>query len=256
MTASSGTLGMLKSRARTVLATEGYAALLWRGVRFPAWLLAKYVVIERLYLYRIDLAELPPSPEPPGLDAFATHFLCSNEDADRVVAHGYEDVRERLLGSSRHLRGGAIAFCVYSGTKLAHVGWLGLSKEAKECFDDVPYAIDFARGEGCTGGVFTISECRGKGLQQYSYSRRLAYLRAHGCVISRSDVRVGNVPSQRAMSRTVASTRVRALHLRLFGWHCLRQGASEEVIPLASGPGVDSASEVQGLAPAAAMKEE
>ena len=104
MTASLGTLGMLASRARTILAAEGRAALLWRGARFSARLLAKYVVIERLYLYRIDLAELPPSPVPPRLNAFNAHFLCSNEEVDRVVAQGYEDVRERLLGSSRHLR--------------------------------------------------------------------------------------------------------------------------------------------------------
>ncbi|MBE9505775.1 MAG: hypothetical protein IMY84_03085 [Chloroflexi bacterium] len=233
MNAPPDTLRMLASRARTILAAEGPAALLWRGARFSVRLLAKYVVIERLYLYRIDLAELPPSPDPPRLDAFTTHFLCSNEDADRVVAQGCEDVRERLLGSSRYLRRGAVAFCGYSGTKLVHVGWLGLSKEAKECFDDVPYAIDFARGDGCTGGVFTSSEFRGRGLMRYSYSRRLAYLKAHGCVTSRSVMRVGNEPPQRAASRTVASTRVRALHLRLFGWHCLRQASSEEVVPLA-----------------------
>lgn len=232
MNAPPGTLGMLASRARTILAEEGPAALLWRGVHFSARLLAKRVLIERLYLYRIDLTELPPLPAPPRLDAFSTHFLCSNEDADRIVTQGYEDLRERLLGSSRCLRRGAVVFCVYSGTRLAHVGWLGLSKEAKECFDDVPYAIDFARGEGCTGGVFTFSEFRGRGLMQYSYSRRLAYLRAHGCATSHSVVRVGNVSSQRAMWQAVASTRVRALHLRLFGWHCLRQASSEEVVPL------------------------
>jgi GNAT superfamily N-acetyltransferase len=225
---------MLTSRARTILAAEGPTALLRRGARFVARLL---VVVERVYLYRIDLTELPPSPDSPWLDTFTTNFLCSNEDADRLVAQGYEDVRGWVLWSSRPLRRGAVAFCVYSGTRLAHVGWLGLSKEAKECFDDVPYAIDFARGEGWTGGVFTSSAFRGMGLMRHSYSRRLAYLRAHGCVMSRAMVRVGNVPSQRAISRTVASTRVRVLHLRLFGWHWLRQGPSEEAVPLASARG-------------------
>ncbi len=125
----------------------------------------------------------------------------SSEDADLVAAEGFEDFRETFVFAPRCLEMGAVAFCVYVGKKLAHVGWLAVDARGKNVVDRLPFHVSFDEGQACTGGTHTIPRFRGKGLMPYGYYERFEYLRSRGFTSSRNSVDVDNVASHKAHAR-------------------------------------------------------
>jgi GNAT superfamily N-acetyltransferase len=121
---------------------------------------------------------------------------------------------------------------------LANVGWVGLTRRAKECFDRIPYSVDFEHGEAFTGGVFTIPGYRGKGLMFHCLGERLKYLQERGYRVNRDASLTGNVASLRVTERFAGKPRARGFYVRVFRWSYWREKPLERdcLRPSESGP--------------------
>jgi len=188
-------LSFRAARALAVLREEGLAPLVRRSLAFAV---SGFAVDWTLYLYEHSLVERDRSRCLPRLDAWELRVLHSNAEADAVAAEGFEDFRRAVRHSRRRLDAGAVAFCVYGGAELAHVGWLAVDQRGKDAFDRIPYRVAFASGQGCTGGTYTVPKFRGRRLMAYGYYERLEYLRTRGFTSSRNVVGVMNVASHKA----------------------------------------------------------
>jgi len=214
-----------------VVRDEGWIALFVRAARFSRYLLGRTFRVERVYVCRFDLAGLESWPRPTVPRGVEVWVVASNDDAEVLARQGFEDVRELILRAERSLDAGCVALCIYHGRRLAHVGWVACSARAKERIDDVPYAVDFAHGEACTGGVFTFSEYRGRGLMPYSFRLRLEYLARTGRLASLAVVDRANTASLRAMSRVGPFVRRSVFHVKLPGVNYVRDdGPVEQVL--------------------------
>jgi hypothetical protein len=189
------------ARSRALLREEGLLSLLRHAVAFAGELSKRLYRRREVFLYHHHLIERDGSAFRPRLDEFELHIVESDVKANELAAAGYEDFRQLFLLSGRNLSRGAVAFCVYVGQRLAHIGWVSMSDTSKQCVDPYPFHVAFDRGEACTGGTYTVPEYRGKGLMAYGYYERFEYLRKLGYTSSRNSVERGNVSSQRAHAK-------------------------------------------------------
>ena len=188
-------------QALVLLKKEGPIALFKRAVAFFAYVCRRAVLWRTVYLYEHALVPRDRNAFLPRLGSWEMRILHSNEEADSVVAEGFEDVREAFVFAHRSLETGAVAFCVYAGRELAHVGWLAVDARGKRAVDGMPFEVAFESGQACTGGTYTIPKYRGKGLMPYGYYERFEYLRSRGFTTSRNSVEVSNVSSQKAHAK-------------------------------------------------------
>ncbi len=212
---------MLKTafiRAMNIVRAEGPLSLLRHAVGFGAILLRPFYRKLDVYLYRHRLVERDGSAYLPRLDSYELRVVESNEQAEQLVAEGFEDFRELFLFSRRNLEHGAVAFCVYVDKRLAHIGWVALDEKAKPHVDAVPFRVAFDKGEACTGSSHTFPRYRGKGLMIYGYYLRLEYLRVKGFTDSRNSVEVHNVSSHRAHAKFSPEITGVGRHRRILGW--------------------------------------
>ena len=127
-------------------------------------------------------------------------FVMDNATADQI-AREREDFRVYSRNAEKALHGGAVAFCVYAGPQVAHVGWIATSAKSRRVLDRLGYDIRFDEGEAWTGAAYTSKRWRGQGLLVYSCQRRFEYLKACGIEFSRAAVEMSNIPSHRATMR-------------------------------------------------------
>jgi RimJ/RimL family protein N-acetyltransferase len=154
----------------------------------------------------------------PRISDFISRVVSNNEEADQLAVEMGCDFR-RSSGNARHaLDRGAVAFCVFVDSEIAHIGWVAMNKEAKNAFDPAPYYVDFANGEACTGGTFTVQKHRGKGLMAYAYCKRFEYLRDKGITTSRNAVAVDNVISLKVHAKFGPEIYARARYIRILRW--------------------------------------
>ncbi|MFC2008821.1 hypothetical protein ACFLUT_02065 [Chloroflexota bacterium] len=186
------------ARASSILHDEGPLSLARRTLSFAAFQGRRLYWRRDCYLYLHHLVERDPAQYLPRLDSYEFRVLESEAQAERLVAEGFEDFRQRFLTSSRNLSLGAVAFCVFVDRKLAHIGWVATDDRGKPYVDPLPFDVAFGDGEACTGGTYTMPEYRGKGLMAYGYYERFEYLRNLGYSSSRNSVERNNVSSQRA----------------------------------------------------------
>jgi len=194
-------LAALASRALSILRTEGVGALLRHTLGFVDFLFRHVYRRQEVYLYEHSIVPRPRDEFLPQLDSYDLRVVHSNEEADRLVAEGREDLRAVFVLSRGPLKKGAIAFCVYAGSELVHIGWAALDEESRRCIDGLPYRVAFGERQACTGGTHTVPKYRGRGLMAYGYYERFEYLRERGYVSSRNAVTVTNVASQKAHAR-------------------------------------------------------
>ena len=202
-------------RAKDIFQTEGLAPLLRRGFNFVRGWFFGY---GHYYLYKHTIEERNESDFMPRIDDFSVNIICSNKEADELAEATGFDFRRRFVKDKNRLDKGAIAFCVFVGKELAHIGWVALSEEAKKTIDPLPYKVDFANNEACTGGTLTIPEYRGKGLMVYGYYRRFQFLKEKGVVASRNAVSTSNIASQRAHAKFEPKIYAEARYLKLLWW--------------------------------------
>ena len=208
------------SKIKQVLQTEGLIPLLRRG--FP-FLLRYFLQYGTFYLYKHTLKERIEADFMPRIQDFTLKVVSTNKQADQMSANGFEDFRQQFINARRGLDKGAIAFCVYVGSELAHIGWAAMSEEAKNTFDGLPYHVDFSDKEACTGGTVTIPKYRGKGLMTYGYFKRFQFLRQKGIVATRNAVNTNNIASHRAMAKFSPDMYARARYLKVLWWKSWRE---------------------------------
>ena len=213
----------LLGRALRLARREGPLAL-------PVAVVRRYVVDSRTYfLFEYDLwseacMRLPPLP-----DEFAGCFVADNETADQL-SEDHRDFRDHEPKARNALDSGAVAFCLYHGEDVAHVGWLTTSQKARRLFDSLGFEIRFDQGECWAGAVFTVPRFRNRGLLTYSALSRFAYLRDAGYGICRSAVETDNGASNSVQMRFDPRIYAVGHMFKLFGWRRWRErppGAGE-----------------------------
>ena len=210
-------LTTLSRRAKQIYQTEGLRSLIRRGFAFLA-----YCLFERqtYYLYA-DRTEgflsLHEADFKPSIDGFILKVVSSNEEADELEAEGFQ-FRSHVQNSQQRLDKGAVAFCIFVGSELAHIAWAALSKEAQSSIGEPPYKVDFSNREGCTGDIWTNSEYRRMGLSSYVYTRRLRFMLNNGIVTNRTVANKRNVISQQYSAKVDSNMCGEGRYLRVLWW--------------------------------------
>jgi len=208
-----GSFASLYYRSRQDISNNGFLYYLFRILRVIVFDIIHFFFVYRTwYVYEHDLHKMlnkreeyfiPPVPN-------LTHKVIKNVDEARVIARQGYDLLDRGDKVADKLLHGAIAFCVFYGTKLMHIGWLCMTEEARNSVELVPYRIDFSRMASIEGSK-TMPEFRSKitsknpksykGLMAYTYFKRAQYLIKRDIFIARFVVLEENTPSQKIMER-------------------------------------------------------
>jgi RimJ/RimL family protein N-acetyltransferase len=211
------------SRAQEILRTEGLTALFGKTPRYLLWKLGRlgrYLFEYRVcYLYEHTMKERNEADYLPRLPDFTLKIISTNEEADEVARDGFQDIRRMWKRAGHALDHGGVAFCVFVGPELAHIGWVATNKKAKDTFDTLPYRVDFASAQACTGGTWTRPKYRGNGLMNYICFKRFQYLRASGIKTSRNAVETDNTASQKSHARFGPRVLAEARYLRVIRWY-------------------------------------
>ena len=217
----------LFARAGHKLKTEGAAALLKTAAAFFDGRLKRlsrslfgYSVV---YLYEHTMKARSEADFLPSMQDYLYKIVSNNQQADELAQNGFQDFRRIWQAARRGLDTGGIAFCVFSGRELAHIGWVATSGEAKDTFDPLPYHVDFSSNEACTGGTWTSPKYRSQGLMKYIYFKRFQFLRENGIKISRNAVDIGNVTSHKVHAKFGPRIYARARYLKLGKWYLKKE---------------------------------
>lgn len=216
-------LSMLMRRSVALLRSDGMAELLRHGLAFLGFLVGRLFFARTVYLYKHEIQLRERARFLPRLDSWELRIIHSNAEADQVAAEGLQDLRDVFVFSHRSLDKGAIAFCVYVGGELAHVGWVAVDAAGKNSVDKIPFRVAFAAKEACTGGTYTIPKFRGKGLMGYGYYERLEYLREKGFVVSRNSVTISNIASQKVHAKFNPVIYGKARYRKVLRWESWRE---------------------------------
>ena len=208
---------MVLRHAWTLLREEGLPGLAGGLSRFAVELRRCVLQGETYYLYEtlIDEAALVAAVAPS--EEVVLHVIETREDVSMLVAEGYEDVMSTVPLFERRLDSGAVAACAFVGKEFASIDWMAFSVTAKLSFDQRPYKVDFAKGEVCTGGAFTVRRFRRRGIAACRFSRQVQYMHERGCTVYRTAIRDDNTPSKRPVERYGGQVR-RIGHWRRLLW--------------------------------------
>ncbi len=222
-------VSVLFARAKHILETEGLVSLVKRSLIYVVSRVFRYYSV---YLYEHSMAERNEEQFIPEINNLTFKIISTNEQADELVKDGFEDIRwpPVIVDVRKCLDNGAIAFCFFVDKELAHIGWVGLSKEAKNCFDAVPYHVYFSHNQACTGGTVTIPKYRANGLMQYGYYKRLQFLQERAYSTSRNAVDRNNTAAQKAHAKFAPKIYAKAYYLRIF---CLKLWKESPITPRA-----------------------
>ena len=138
-------------------------------------------------------------------------------EADELEAEGLEFLSQ-AVNARESLDKGAIAFCIFVGPELAHIGWVAMTEEARRGVDALPYRVDFRNGQACTGGTVTTPKYRGKGLMTYGYWRRFQYIGEKGVRTSRNAVDTSNIASNKVHAKFNPRIYAQARYVRILWW--------------------------------------
>jgi hypothetical protein len=204
----------LLKRAKEIFQTEGLLPLLRRGSVFLAGYFFRY---DNYYLYEHTIKARNEADFLPKTRDFTFKIVTTTRQADELAAAGI-DFGTHHPNERRGLEKGAVAFCFFIDGELAHLGQVAINEEAKNCFDLLPYRVDFAHKQACTGGTWTHPKYRGRGLMVYGYFKRFEFLREQGMKSSRNGLEAGNIASQKAHAKFGPKVYARARYLKVFGW--------------------------------------
>jgi len=213
-------------RAREIFQTEGLLPVARRGLVFLVELVFCY---RRYYLYEYTIKERKEADFLPKIRGFTFELVTTNQQAAALVASGL-DFGSHPPNQRQGLKKGVVAFCFFIDGQLAHIGYIGMSQEAKDSFDSLPYRVDFAHKQACTGGTWTNPGHRGKGFMVYGYFKRLEFLRERGFNSSRNAVAISNIASQKAHSKFQPRLCARARYLKILGRRYWRETPVKELL--------------------------
>jgi hypothetical protein len=208
----------LFTAAIRIFQTEGLLPLLSRGSTF---LLSYFFKWRAYYLYEIDVSKaLKQNKEAdllPKVQNFTLKIVYTSEQADGLVRGGF-DFQDQATTIRKRLSKGAIAFCIFVGHELANIGWITLTQQAKDSITELPYKVDFANNEACTGSAVTAPKYRNKGLMRYNYYKRLEFLKENGVIKDRAAVSKSNIASQMGVAKISDNIYAEARFLKLLWW--------------------------------------
>ena len=207
-------IGVIWRRANDILRKEGLKEFLVLGSDFLAARLFKY---EEYYLYEHTMKPKDEKAFLPATKNFTLRLIRTSEEADELAKTVGFDFRRRLIKGRERLDSGCIAFVVLVDGKLAHIGWVAIDEKGKKALDPLPYKIDFANRQACTGGTYTFPEFRDKKLMAYGYYERFEYLRKNGFTTSRNVVEANNIASQKTHAKFGPTVRGKAGLLIVLG---------------------------------------
>jgi len=207
----------LLGRAKQILQSEGLISLVRRVFPFVVKCFFRH---ETYYLYEHtprNIRNLDKADFMPKIDNFTFKIVSTNREADELEAEGLE-FRSQVINAGERQDKGAIAFCIFVGPELAHIGWVAMTEEAKRSMGEPPYKVDFSNGEVCTGGTVTTPKYRGKGLMTYGYWKRFEYVGAKGVRISRNAVITSNIASNKVHAKFNPRIYAQARYLKVLWW--------------------------------------
>ena len=207
-------LAQLFGRVKHILRTEGLLSLLRQGFAFLAGCIFRY---ETYYLVERRLEEMNGGGFVPEIEDLAFRIVSTNQEADELVAEGFEFRYSDGIRRER-LDKGAVALCIFVGRELAHIGWLAMSEEAQRSISDIPLQVDFSNSEAFSGGVWTNPKYRGRGLHPYGVSKRIQFLNGRGIIVSRRLVAKNNTSAQRVSVKIGRTIYAESRHLKLLWW--------------------------------------
>lgn len=208
-----GRMGFWSRRAKEIFQTEGLLPLARRSLVF---LVGHFFCYKHYYLYEHTIKKRKEAHFLPKTMDFTFEIVTTNQQADALVTSGL-NFGSRHPNEKQGLEKKAVAFCFFIDGELAHIGCVGMSQEAKNSFDSLPYSVDFANKQACTGGTWTNPRYRGKGLMVYSYFKRLEFLKDKGFSSSRNAIDISNVASQKAHAKFKPKVYARARYLKILG---------------------------------------
>lgn len=206
-------LDTVLERAKTIIQAEGWVALFRRGVAF---LLGRLLHYEIYYLYELKVEERRQAELRPKIQNFTFEIISSTHRADEVLARGFRFRSSKGIERER-LDKGAVAFCIFIGTELAHIGWVAMNEEARNSITRLPIRVDFSGNEALIGGVWTDPKYQGIGLMSYAAQKRIQFLNEKGINIIRAAIASGNSASEKVVAKIGFKCYARARYLR-FLW--------------------------------------
>lgn len=204
-------LDTVLERAKTIMQAEGWVALFRRGVAF---LLGRLLHYEIYYLYELKVEGRSQAELRPKIQNFTFEIISTIQRADELLARGFRFRSSKGIERER-LDKGAIAFCIFIGQELAHIGWVAMNEEAKKSIADLPLRVDFSGNEALIGGVWTDPKYRGMGLTSYAAQKRAQFLNEKGINIIREAIATGNIASEKVVAKIGFNCYARARYLRL-----------------------------------------
>jgi len=206
---------ILINRIKTIYKTEGVVSLMRRGFNHLGLSLFSYGT---LYLNRRPLVEENEAEVVPSIQNFTLKMISSNQQADELVANGFEDFRHHISNSKRRLDSGAIAFCLFVGKEFASISWVAMDEKAQRSLVSLPMRINFSE-EALLEDIMTIPKYRRKGLHSYIRFKRNQFLEEQGITTRITTVRASNNIRLRRMSRRAGSQYyAKAKYIKFVWW--------------------------------------
>lgn len=212
----------LFARAKYILQTEGLITLLKRGFAFRAGCFFRYATF---YVYEHRMDGRSEADFMPRIRDFTLKIVSTNQQADELVADGFEPLSQGGIHRER-LKRGAIAFCMFVERELCHISWVAMSKQAKDIGTVVPFPVDFSNNEAYLGWTaknpkhLRISH----GFSVYVYFQVMQFLRQRGITVCRFRVRKRNTIAQNSLAKKMGILPYgEGLYLKLFLWKIWRE---------------------------------
>jgi len=218
-------LAQLFGRVKHILRTEGLLSLLRQGFAFLAGCIFRY---ETCYLYQHGLEEMSEDDFMPRIKNFTFRIVSTTQEADELVANGFEFRSSDGVRRER-LDRGAIALCVFIGRELAYIGWIAMNEEAQRSISDIPLQVDFSNSEAFSGGVWTNPKYRSRGLGTYGSFKRIQFLVEKGILKSKGVVTASNATSQRVAGRLGYNIYAEARYLKLLWWKSWKETPTNQI---------------------------
>ena len=218
-------LAQLFGRVKHILRTEGLLSLLRQGFAFLAGCIFRY---ETYYLVERRLEEMNGADFMPRIEDFTFRIVSTTQEADELVANGFEFRSSDGVRRER-LDRGAIALCVFIGRELAYMGWIAMNEEAQRSISDIPLQVDFSKSEAFSGGVWTNPKYRGRGLHPYGVSKRIQFLRGRGIIVSRRVIDKKNISAQRISVKIDHTIYAEARYLKLLWWKSWKETPTNQI---------------------------
>ena len=216
------TMSMLLIRAKQVYRTGGLMYLVWRALVFVVRWFFQY---RTYYLYEQaleDIRKLNEADYIPKIDNYTFKVISTNQESDDLEADGLE-FRSHVPNARKRLDKGAIAFCIFVGQELAHIGWIALTQQAKDTLPEPPYKLDFLSKEACGSDTWTNRKYRRRGLRLCSVFKRYEFMLNNGIMISRSAIAKKNIASQKGRAKFSPRIYAEGRYLKILWWKFWRE---------------------------------